>query len=98
MLIKNHLPCSIAIDKGHMHRHQAYAASTQNVQKNIVAARVEVECKVPQQEIYAIQDVLYFAALANAITGNIYTDITGARLPCPRLVQNSALQFCCLCV
>ncbi len=31
----------------------------------------------PQQEICAVQDVFCFAALANAITGTMYTDITG---------------------
>ncbi len=32
----------------------------------------------PPQEIYAMQDMFCFAALADAITGNMYTDITGA--------------------
>jgi hypothetical protein len=31
----------------------------------------------PPQEIYAMQDVLYFAVLADAITGTMYTNITG---------------------
>jgi hypothetical protein len=31
----------------------------------------------PQQELCAMQDVFCFAALANAITGTMYTDITG---------------------
>ncbi len=32
----------------------------------------------PQQELCAVQDVFCFAALANVITGTMYTDITGA--------------------
>jgi hypothetical protein len=32
----------------------------------------------PRQELCAMQDVFCFAALANAITGTMYTDITGA--------------------
>ena len=32
----------------------------------------------PQQELCAVQDIFCFAALANAITGTMYTDITGA--------------------
>ena len=32
----------------------------------------------PQQEICAVQDVFCFATLANAITGTMYTNITGA--------------------
>jgi hypothetical protein len=32
----------------------------------------------PQHEICAMQDVFCFAALANTITGTMYTDITGA--------------------
>jgi len=32
----------------------------------------------PQQEICAMQDVFFFAALANNIMGTMYTDITGA--------------------
>ena len=48
------------------------------MQDDIVTARAEVDCMLPQHELCAMQDVFYFAALANAITGTIYTDITGA--------------------
>ena len=34
----------------------------------------------PQQELCAVQDVFCFAALANAITGMMYTNIAGAFL------------------
>jgi hypothetical protein len=77
-LIKNHLPCSTTTDKGHMHRHQANTTSTQNMQDDIVPAQAKVDCMFPQQELCAMQDVFCFAALANAITGTMYTDITGA--------------------
>ncbi len=77
-LMKNHLPCSTATDKGHMQRHRANTASTRNMQANIIAARAEVDRMFPPQEICAMQDMFCFAALANAITGTMYTDITGA--------------------
>jgi hypothetical protein len=36
----------------------------------------------PPQEICAMQDIFCFATLADAITGTIYTDITGAFPAC----------------
>jgi hypothetical protein len=77
-LIKNHLPCSTATDKGHMHQHRSNTASTQNMQDDIVTARAKVDRMFPQHKLCAMQDVFCFAALANAITGKMYTDITGA--------------------
>jgi hypothetical protein len=77
-LIKNHLPRSTATNKGHMGRHQANTASTGNMQSDIIVACAKVDCMFPPQEICAMQDMFCFAALANAITGNMYTDITGA--------------------
>jgi hypothetical protein len=77
-LIKNHLPRSTATDKGHMRRHQANTASMRNMQSNIIAAHAEVDCMFPPQEICAMQDVFCFAVLAYAITGTMYTNITGA--------------------
>jgi hypothetical protein len=77
-LIKNHLPCSTSTDKGHMRQHRSNTASTQNMQDDIVTARAEVDRMFPQHQLCAMQDVFYFAALANAITGTRYTDITGA--------------------
>jgi hypothetical protein len=77
-LIKNHLPCSTATDKGHMCRHRSNTASTQNPQNNIVAARAEVKRMFPRHELCTTQDVICFATLANAITGTMYTVITGA--------------------
>jgi hypothetical protein len=76
-LIKNHLPRSTTTDKGRMQRHQANTASTRNMQADIIAARAEVDRMFPPQEICAMQDMFCFAALASAITGTMYTDITG---------------------
>ena len=61
-----------------MRRHRSNTASTRNKQNEIIAARSEVDHMFPQQEICAMQDVFCFAALANTITGTMYTDITGA--------------------
>jgi hypothetical protein len=47
------------------------------MQANIILARAKVDCLFPSQEICAVQDVFCFAALADAITGTMYTDITG---------------------
>jgi len=75
-LIKNHLPCSTATDKGHMRRHRSNTASTRNNHNDIVAALAEVDHMFPQHEICTMQDVFCFATLANTITGTMYTDIT----------------------
>jgi hypothetical protein len=76
-LIKNHLLCSTTTDKGHMCQHRSNTTSTQNMQDNIVHTQAEVDRIFPQHKLCAMQDVFCFAALANAITGTIYTDITG---------------------
>jgi hypothetical protein len=76
-LIKNHVPCSTATDKGHMCRH-TNTASTQNPQNDIVAARAEVKHMFPQHKLCTMQDVFCLAPLTNAITGTMYTNITSA--------------------
>jgi hypothetical protein len=78
VLIKNHLPRSTATDKGHMCQHQANTACTCNMQSNIIATQAKVDCMFPPQELCAMQDVFCFAALADALTGTMYTNITGA--------------------
>jgi hypothetical protein len=77
-LIKSHLPRSTATNKGHMRRHRSNTASTRNAHGAIVTACTNVNHMFPQQELCAVQDVFCFAALAGAITGTMYTDITGA--------------------
>jgi hypothetical protein len=61
-----------------MRWHQANTASIHNMQSDIIAACAEVDHMFPPQEICAMQDVFCFAALTNAITGTMSTDITGA--------------------
>jgi hypothetical protein len=48
------------------------------MQDDIVTAQAKVDCVFPQHKLCAMQDVFCFAALVNAITGTMYTDITGA--------------------
>ncbi len=61
-----------------MQCHQANTASTCNMQADIIAARAKVDCMFPPQEICAMQDMFCFAVLVDAITGTMYTNITGA--------------------
>jgi hypothetical protein len=82
-LINNHLLHSTATNKGQMWRHQSNTASTQKMQSDIIATRAEVDLIFPAQKNCAMQDVFCFAALANAITGTMYTNITGAFPVCP---------------
>ena len=77
-LIHNHLPRSTATDKGHMRRHRANTASTRNNQAAIVQARAEVDDIFPTHDACAVHDMFCFAALADANTGTMYTDLTGA--------------------
>jgi hypothetical protein len=81
-LIKNHLLCSTTTNKGDMQQHQANTASMDNMQSNIISASAEVGHMFPPQEICAMQDMFCFAALADAITGTMYTDITSVLPVC----------------
>jgi hypothetical protein len=93
-LIKNHLPCSTATDKGHMHQHRSNTASTQNPQNDIVAVHAKVKRMFPRQELCAMQDVFCFTALANA---NYWHNVHQHHryLPC-LLIQKYAIHFCCV--
>jgi hypothetical protein len=77
-LIQNHLPKSTATDKSHMWRHRANTASTRNNHPAIVLARAEVDNMFPIHEACAARNMFCCAALADATTGTMYTDITGA--------------------
>ncbi len=77
-LINNNLPHSTATDKGHMHRHQSNTASTRNIQNDKVAVWAKVDRMMPQQEACSMQDIFCFAALTNANTGTMYTDLTSS--------------------
>jgi hypothetical protein len=52
------------------------------MQSNIIAARAKVDCMFHPQELCDMQDMVCFATLANAITGTVYTNITGTFLVC----------------
>jgi hypothetical protein len=77
-LIKSHLPRPTATNKGHMRRHRSNTESTRNAHEAIVAVCTKVDHIFPQQEICVVQEVFCFGALADAITGTMYTNITGA--------------------
>jgi hypothetical protein len=61
-----------------MRRHQSNTASTCNIQNDKVAAWAKVDRMMPQQEACSMQDMFCFAALTNANTGTMYTDLTGS--------------------
>jgi hypothetical protein len=61
-----------------MHCHCSGTASTHNNHAIIVLAWVKVDQMCPPHEACTFQDMICFAALANATLGTIYTDITGA--------------------
>ncbi len=77
-LIHNNLPRSTATDKGHMRRHPANTVSTRNNQAAIIQARADVDHIFPTHEACAVHDLFCFTALADANTGTMYTDLTGA--------------------
>jgi hypothetical protein len=61
-----------------MRRHRVNTASTRNNQADVLAARNGVDRMSVQQEAYAMHDMFCFAALANANSSTMYTDLTGA--------------------
>ncbi len=61
-----------------MRRHRTNTASTRNAHANIMAARVDVNSMSPTQEVCSLQEMFCLAALADANTGTMYTDFTGA--------------------
>jgi hypothetical protein len=76
-LICSHLLQSTATNKGHMRPHCSNTASTCNKHADVIIARAKVDCMLPAQEACAAQDMSCFAALADATTGTMYTDLTG---------------------
>jgi hypothetical protein len=77
-LIWSHLPRSMATAKGHMHCHYLRTASTRINHADIVLARAKVNQICPPHEACVVQDMFYFAALADAMLGMMYTNINGA--------------------
>jgi hypothetical protein len=77
-LIQSHLPCSTATNKGNMRRHCSRTASTCNNHADIVLAWAKVDQMCPPHEACTVQNMFCFAALADAMLGTMYTNITGA--------------------
>jgi hypothetical protein len=61
-----------------MQCHRANTASTRNAHADIMVACVDINSMSPTQEVCSLQEMFCFTALANANTGTIYTDLTGA--------------------
>jgi hypothetical protein len=77
-LICAHLPRSTATKKGNMRCHCSNIASTSNKHAGVILAHAEVDCLFPDHEACAAKDKFCFAALADATTGTMYMDLTGA--------------------
>ena len=69
-LIRTHLPCSTAINKGHMRCHRVNTASTCNNHADVLA-RAEVDRMFLTHEACAMQGLFCFATLAHANTGTM---------------------------
>jgi hypothetical protein len=78
VLICSHLPRSTASDKGHMRRHRSNTASTCNKHADIILANAKVDHMFPTHKACAAQNMFCFAALVDATTGTMYTDLTRA--------------------
>jgi hypothetical protein len=61
-----------------MQRHCSNTASTRNKHDDIILARAKVDNMFPAHKACAVKDMFCFAALANATTGTMHTDLTGA--------------------
>jgi hypothetical protein len=77
-LICSHLPQSTATNKGHMRCHRSNTASKRNKHADVILARAKVDHMFPAHQACAAQDMFCFAALADAMTGTMYMDLTGA--------------------
>jgi hypothetical protein len=61
-----------------MHCHRANTASTRSKHDDVILAQAKVDRMIPAHEACAAQDIFCFAALADATTGTMYTELTGA--------------------
>ncbi len=77
-LINIHLPYYTATNKGHMRCHQQGIQSMHAMQLAIIQVCCNVDKLQPAEEICATHDMFCFAALANLITGTMYTNLSGA--------------------
>ena len=90
-----HLPPSTATAKGHMHKNRKGLRSTRSTTQDIKDARLDLDnMNLPQQVCAAHEhNVVCYAALADTITGTIYTDLPG---PFPvRSIRNMQYIFVC---
>jgi hypothetical protein len=77
-LIFPHLPKSTATNKCHMRRQRSNSASTRSKHADIILACAKVDLMFPTHKACAVQEMFCFAALADATTSTMYTDLTGA--------------------
>jgi hypothetical protein len=61
-----------------MRCHHSNTASTCNKHAEVILARAKVDCMFPTHKACAAQDMFFFATLADATTGTMYTDLTKA--------------------
>jgi hypothetical protein len=61
-----------------MRCHRSNTASTRNKHADVILVHADVNRMFPAHKACAAQDMLCFAALADATTGTMYTDLTGA--------------------
>ena len=90
-----HLPPSTATAKGHMHKNRKGLRSTSSAKQDIADARLDVADMNPPQQLCNAHEhnVVCYAALADTITGTIYTDLPG---PFPvRSIRNMQYIFVC---
>jgi hypothetical protein len=90
--IKSHLLHSTDTNKGHMQQHQANIASTCNIQSDIIATCAKVDRMFPPQESCAMQDMFFFAVLANAIAGTMYS------ITSPAPSRSAPSKVCSMCL
>jgi hypothetical protein len=61
-----------------MRNHCSNTASTRNKHADVILARAKVNRMIPAHKACVAQDMFCFAALADATTGTMYMDLTGA--------------------
>jgi hypothetical protein len=60
-----------------MRHHRSNTASTCNKHADVILAQAKVDCMFPAHKACAAQDMICFAALADATTCTMYTALTG---------------------
>ena len=90
-----HLPPSTGTAKGHMHQTRSNVRSTRSNTQDVKDARLDLQDMNPTQEACSAQDrnLFCYAALADAKSGVIYTDLPG-RFPVAS-IRNMQYIFVC---